>query len=116
MIQAGENNNIPFEIKKVLVINGMGLKDKRGSHAHHKTSEILVVLQGGCEVELDNGNKKEVVMLQPDMSKALLLPPKIWRTLQNFHKDTILLVVADTEYDEKDYIRNYDDFLKTLNS
>lgn len=113
MFQHGQNSPLPFAIKKVLIMRGMKPGDKRAQHAHHKTTEILTVIQGGCTVELDDGaKKKESIEMKADMAQALLLPPRIWRTLKRFQKNTILLVIADTKYDEADYIRDYESFIE----
>lgn len=115
MLQHGStpNSAIPFEIKKVLFIKDMKNEDQRGGHTHHKTSQILISLSGKCKVDLDNGYEKETVELS-DSDKGLVLYPYTWHVMRDFSKDTILLVLADTTYDEKDYIRNYDDFIKII--
>ena len=110
MLQGGEA--VPFPIKKVLVVQGMKPADVRGKHAHHKTQDYVVAVRGGCTFELDNGTQKEAVELR-DHNKAILIPPKVWRVLKDFDEDTTLLIIADQEYDEEDYIRDYDEFLKT---
>ena len=109
----GKNSVLPFAIKKVLVVSGMKPDDVRGLHAHRKTTELVVAIQGGCEVEIDDGKKKSVVQVRGP-KKALLLAPQTWRTLRKFEKNTIILIIADTLYTERDYIRNYDDFLQMV--
>lgn len=113
MIQKGETNNdaLPFEVRKVLVIRGMKEDDARGGHTHHITQQLLFCISGSCTVNLDNGKEKKTVVLdKPD--QGLLLYPYVWHTMENFNDQTILLVLADTPYDEKEYIRNYDDFIR----
>jgi len=113
MFQVGKSksNKLPFKIKKVLIISGMKGKDARGGHTHHKTKQILVCVSGECVVRLDNGkNTKKIKLKKPN--KALVLYPYVWHTMQDFKKNTVLLVIADTEYNEKEYIRDYDEFIK----
>jgi len=128
-----EANALPFEIGKVLVMSDIQTDDTRGNHAHHETEEILVVLAGGCIVDLDDGcGVSEQVRLtasgyealdsggnpggqQPATSnqeeiKALLLFPHIWRVMRDFSPGTVLLVVANMKYDEADYIRDRPEF------
>jgi dTDP-4-dehydrorhamnose 3,5-epimerase-like enzyme len=107
---SGRKELLPFDIKKVLIIRDIKNDSIRGGHTHHKTRQILLAINGGCTVSLDNGKEKETVSLETH-NKGILLEPYVWHTMENFKPNTILLVLADTEYDEKDYIRNYDDFL-----
>ena len=105
------SKKVPFPIRKVLAITGMKGKDKRGAHAHFKTKQILVALKGGCTVELDDGKRKSHVRLSKQ-NEGLLLYPHVWHVMRDFKPNTTLLVIADTTYDEKEYIRDYAQFLK----
>jgi len=111
-------NALPFDIRKVLVMSDIKLDDCRGGHAHYETEEILLALQGGCTVDLDDGKEGHAsVRLQAqsetqDVQSALLLYPHIWRTLKDFESNTILLVVANMKYNETDYIRDRTKFLE----
>lgn len=109
----GPRGVIPFDIKKVLVVSGMKPGDVRGNHAHRQTQEVVVAIRGGCDFEIDDGTAKHTVTLN-GIKQGLLLPPRVWRTFTNFQKDTILLVIADQEYDEKEYVRSYEDFRKMI--
>lgn len=101
---------VPFPIERVFVIRGMGSKGVRGDHTHHKTEHVLVALSGSCTITLDNGREKAVVKLdKPDV--GLVLHPYVWHTMQDFAEGTILMALASTDYDEKDYIRSYEEFL-----
>ncbi len=108
-----EPDAIPFVAKRVLVMKGMKKEDARGGHTHHRTQQVLVALQGGCTVDLDNGSEKAQVTLAT-ADTGLLLSPLVWHTMRDFEPDTILMVIANTLYDEKDYIRSYEEFQKTL--
>lgn len=111
-IQSGrKDSELPFIVKRTLVIRGMKAGDERGGHTHHKTRQVLIALSGGCTVELDNGKEKTSVALsRPD--QGLVLEPYVWHAMKDFKPSTILLLLADTEYDEKDYIRDYAEFKK----
>lgn len=104
-------NKLPLDIKRVLVMKEMKQGDLRGGHTHHKTRQILFAISGGCLIDLDNGQEKESVKLSK-FNQGLLLEPYVWHVMKNFESNTVLLVLADTEYDEKDYIRDYQEFLK----
>lgn len=101
----GPRGIIPFDIKKVLVVSGVRPGDIRGRHAHRETQEVVIPVHGGCDIEIDDGTAKTTVTLS-GMSKGLYLPPRVWRTLKNFQEGTILLLIADREYDEKEYVRD----------
>lgn len=107
--QVGKQH-VPFDIKRVLVMKDMKGGDVRGGHTHHETKQILFVLQGSCVVDLDNGKQKESVMLDT-FNTGLYLPPYLWHIMRDFSPNTMLLVLASSEYDEKDYIRDYQQFL-----
>lgn len=102
---------IPFEIKRVYFIHGIGdLSKIRGPHAHKDTEQVFITIQGESTYHLDDGtNKKSLVLSNPN--RGILIGSKVWHYMDNFSKDTIFLVLASSVYDEKDYLRNYDDFL-----
>lgn len=106
-------NHIPFKIKRVYYITKAVKKLPRGYHAHHKTQQILFCIQGSIEMILDNGKRKEKTILKTP-ERGLFIDKKIWHEMHHFSKDTILLVLASTKYNPKDYIRNYEKFLKTV--
>lgn len=108
-----EVKRIPFSIKRVLVIQGMKPGDQRGGHTHHKTHQILFCIKGSCTVSVDNGKRKKTIQLTRN-DQGIYLFPYVWHTMQDFLGDAVLLVLANTPYKEKDYIRNYDDFLSLV--
>jgi hypothetical protein len=103
-------DHVPFEIRKVLAITGMQGSDARGAHTHHKTRQILLPITGGCTVDLDDGSRKESVVLDTP-NRGLLLNPYVWHVMREFKPNTLLLALADQPYDESEYIRDYDAFL-----
>lgn len=104
-----ENQTFPFEIKRVYYLYDVPSDAFRGGHAHKEQSELLIAVSGSFEVVLDNGAKKETVMLnKPNI--GLLIPTMVWRELQNFSSGAVCLVLASDVFDEADYIRAYDHF------
>lgn len=99
-------NRLPFAIGKVLVMADIRPTDVRGLHAHHATEEILVALQGGCLVDVEDGRGRMETFRLTRPEEALLLYPHVWRVMRDFEPRTILLVIADRPYDESDYIRD----------
>ena len=108
-----KKNSLPFDVKKVLVIKDTKNGDVRGGHTHCKTRQIIFAISGSCNIKLDNGKERTQVTLD-GFNNGLTLEPYVWHTMEDFKPNTILLILADTEYDEKDYIRNYDDFLNSI--
>ncbi len=116
MIQSSVVNStssLPFEIKRVLILKGMSSGSVRGGHTHHKTRQILFAISGSCAVDLDDGKHKKTVELNV-CNAGLVLEPYMWHVMKDFSQDAVLLVLANTEYDEADYIRDYDQFLKNI--
>jgi dTDP-4-dehydrorhamnose 3,5-epimerase-like enzyme len=104
---------IPFDIKRVFYIFGTQPNVHRGQHAHYKTQQYLVAVNGSCKVTLDDG-KQEVTydLNQPNI--GLLQGALVWGSMHDFTPDCVLLVLASEYYDEADYIRDYDDFLREV--
>jgi dTDP-4-dehydrorhamnose 3,5-epimerase-like enzyme len=105
--------SIPFEIKRIYYIYDTKKGISRGFHAHHKLKQVLVAVRGSCEMHLDNGTEKEVIVLK-EPSKAIVIDTFIWREMHNFSENCVLLCLASGHYDEDDYIRCYDEFLQTV--
>lgn len=113
LIALEHNVDIPFEIKRIFYIYGTGENVRRGCHAHNTIQEILVCVHGNCKVLLDDGKERETVWLQKPY-EGVYIPPKVWREMYDFSKDAVLLVITSGLYNEDDYVRDYDLFLKTL--
>lgn len=92
---------LPFEIKRVYYI--YEAKEKRGGHRHKKNIQALICLNGSCEIFINDGEKKETILLDSP-SKCLIVEPKDWHTMDNFSDGSILLVLASEYYDINDYI------------
>jgi hypothetical protein len=111
-ITAIENNiNIPFGVSRVFYLYDIPGGEDRGAHAHKECHQFLVAASGSFEVQLDDGNEKKTIMLNQPF-RGLHIPPGIWASEINFSSGAICLVLASNKYDEKDYIREYGEFLK----
>ena len=106
-----EKEIIPFPIKRVYYLYDVPLNGERGGHAHKKLCQVLIALNGSFELLLDDGEKtKKIVLDRPDI--GLYIPNGIWREMNKFSKNSVCLVLASEDYDENDYIRNYQEFKK----
>ena len=105
------NKTVPFDIKRVYYIFGTKQGVARGFHAHKALKQVAVCVTGSCVLRLNNGRHSEEVLLDSP-TKGLLIDGLVWREMYEFTADCVLLVLASEHYDEADYIRDYDAFLK----
>ena len=102
---------IPFETKRVYYLYDVPNRADRGAHAHKELYQLVVAVTGSFDIELFDGvDKIKYTLNQPD--QGLLIVPGIWRDLNNFSGGGICLVLASHDYDELDYIRDYNEYLK----
>jgi len=113
LIALEENKNIPFNIKRVYYIIETKNGVRRGFHAHKKLEQVAICVTGSCSLLLDNGKSKESVLLNSS-ENGLIINKMVWHEMYDFSKNCVLIVLASDFYDESDYIRNYDDFLKEV--
>lgn len=105
--------DIPFDIKRVFYIFGTEPSLPRGQHSHYKIQQYLIAVNGSCKVTLDDGKEKITYHLnKPNI--GLFQDSLVWGAMHDFTPDCVLLVLASERYDEADYIRNYDDFLRVV--
>ncbi len=106
-----QEKNIPFTIKRIYWIYDVPGGQERGGHAFKEQREFIVALSGSFDVEVDNGYNKQTYSLNRSYY-GLYIPSRLWRQMQNFSTNAVVLVLSSTFFSEDDYIRNYDDFLK----
>lgn len=111
LIALENEKEIPFEIKRVYYMFETGEGVRRGFHAHKNLKQILICTSGSCKIHLDDGKETKEIVLD-DPSEGLFIANNLWREMYDFSKDAVLMVLASDLYNEKDYIRNYDEFLK----
>jgi len=114
----GVRTGFEFEVKRAYYIHNVPWGAIRGGHAHKKTDQVFICLAGGCEFSLnDEGGRDFIattcVKLGPD-GTGLLVPHLVWHCMYDFLPGTVLIAFASTEHDEKDYIRDQDEFFKYL--
>jgi len=106
-----EIKDIPFKIERTYWIYDVPGGEKRGGHAYKENQEFIVALSGSFDVVLDDGNEKKIFSLNRSYY-GLYIPKGMWRQMQNFSTNSLALILASTPYDKKDYIYDYDEFLK----
>ena len=109
-----ENNfNLPFEVKRIFYTYGVPIESNRGAHAYYNTKQVLICISGSLKIKCFDGEKEEIYELNnPD--EALYIAPHVWRTSFEHTSDAVLLVLSSLEYNEEDYIRDYDEWLEVL--
>lgn len=104
-----EKDFLPFVIKRVYYLYDVPSSSTRGGHAHKQLNQFLIALSGSFDVVLDNGKNRRIITLnRPD--RGLLIPNGVWRELENFSSGAVCLSLVSAEYDENDYIREYQEF------
>lgn len=107
--------DLPFEFKRVYYIYETSPGVRRGFHAHRELEQILICVHGSCKIHLDNGyDTAEVTLDKPH--EGLYISNDMWREMYDFSEGAVLLVLASHHYDESDYIRDYDTFIKMVKS
>lgn len=110
-ISVAEKDGLPFEVKRIYWTYFTPESVQRGGHAHYELEQILVAVAGAItiNIELSNGEKKEFFLYKPHM--GLYIPKMTWRNMQYSH-NAVQMCIASMAYEEEDYIRDYQTFLK----
>ena len=109
----GENQDIPFDIKRVFYIYGSDSTVVRGQHAIRRTKFVLINVAGQSKVKVDNGFETQIISLdKPRM--GLFLDTMVWKDMYDFSPDSTLLVLCSEHYDGSEYIRDYDAYIREI--
>jgi len=103
--------HIPFAIERVYYLYDVPGGSVRGGHAHKGLHQLIVAMSGSFDVLLDDGLKKKRFHLARSYY-GLYVCPMVWRELTNFSSGSVCMVLASNLFDESDYYRDYDLFLK----
>jgi uncharacterized cupin superfamily protein len=106
-----ELKDIPFKIERTYWIYDVPGGENRGGHAFFKNEEFIIALSGAFDVVVDDGKNKQHFTLNRSYY-GLYVPAGLWRTMDNFSTNSLALEFGSIHYDEKDYVRDYDEFLK----
>ncbi len=102
---------IPFSVKRVYYLYDVPGGESRGGHAHKELRQLIIAASGSFDVKLDDGSQKRTYSINRPY-EGILVVPGIWRELDNFSSGSVCLVLASTEFEASDYIRDYNEFLE----
>ncbi len=109
LVVAEGSKDIPFEIRRVFYMYGMGSGSVRGQHANRVSKMVFVAVAGRCRIRVDDGRHvAEYELTEP--SQALFADRMTWKEMYDFSPDCVLLVLSDSLYDAGEYIRDYQEF------
>ena len=103
------NKELPFSVQRVYYLFDVPGGEGRGGHAHRELKQLIIAASGSFDIIIDDGNVKRTFHLSRPYT-GLYMPSGLWRQLDNFSSGSICLVLASTEYDETDYIRDYTEY------
>ena len=106
-----EETHIPFNIERCYWLYDVPGGEERGGHAYKDNCEFIIALSGSFDIVLDDGKEKKTYSLNRSY-KGLYVPNGLWRIMNNFSTNSLALILSSTKYNELDYIRSYDEFLK----
>jgi dTDP-4-dehydrorhamnose 3,5-epimerase-like enzyme len=104
------NNKFPIKVKRMFFIYGKK-NHRRGEHAHKKCSQLFIPIKGKIKIIMKYRKTEKSVLLNANRSRSLFVPPKIWSSVEFLNSNSLLLVLTDYEYDFKDYIETYEEFV-----
>ena len=107
------SQDIPFKIERVFYIYGSDSEVVRGQHANRESEFVLINVGGTSKVRIDNGHREAIIELNKPMM-GLYIPTMVWKDMYDFSEDSILLVLASTHYNGKEYIRDYEEYKKEM--
>ena len=105
--------HIPFDIKRVYYLYDVPGGAQRGGHAHKRLEQLIIAMSGSFDIVLDDGRCRDRYHLNRSYY-GLYVGTMIWRELENFSSGAVCLVLASTLYDESDYFRDYQEFVRAV--
>lgn len=107
------DRHIPFAIKRVYYLYDVPGGAERGGHAHKGLHQLIIAMSGSFDIHLDDGENKKTIHLNRSYN-GLYVCPMIWREMDNFSSGAVCMVLASNFYDESDYYRDYNEFMKDI--
>ena len=105
------DRHIPFAVKRVFYLYDVPGGADRAGHALKKCHQFLIAMSGSFDVVVYDGKEMQRFHLNRSYY-GLHLPPMFWREIDNFSSGSVCLALASEQYDEKDYFRDYREYLR----
>ena len=105
------DEHVPFELARAYWLYDVPGGESRAGHAHAALEQVFVAVAGSFDVIVDDGTQRDRVALNRGYH-GLYVPPLVWREIDNFSSGAVCLVLASLHYDEADYFRDYDEFVR----
>lgn len=105
------SRHVPFCIRRVYFLYNVPVDSERGGHAHRELEQVIFALSGSFRIKTDDGEKKSEYWLR-NPRQGLHIGQLVWREMDSFSQGAVCMVIASQYYEEKDYYRDYDEFLK----
>lgn len=112
-ISVAEKTNLPFIVKRIYWTYFTPESVQRGGHAHYELEQILVAVAGNITINIELPDKQKMQFILDKPQNGLYIPKTTWRTMQYSH-NAVQMCIASMAYEEKDYIRDYTDFIKLI--
>lgn len=109
-----DDNQIPFKIERVFWTYDVPGGQIRGGHAYFRQNEFIIALSGSFDVVITNPDGEEDVYSLNRSYYGLFVPAKTWRHLENFSTNALSLHASDTPFDQSDYIREFDEYVRGI--
>jgi len=109
---AEEVSDLPFEFTRFFYVYQLSNHERRGGHAHKIISQGLIAINGSFNVKTENINGIKEEFLLDDPSNCLIIPPMFWAEQFNYQNNAICFVISNGKYDENEYIRDKNQFIK----
>lgn len=106
-------NHIPFEIRRVYYLYNVPVDAERGGHAHIQLEQVVFALSGSFRMKVDDGKQSSEYWLR-DPRRGIYISRLVWREMDRFSQGAVCMVLASQHYNENDYVRDYESFLRAV--
>ena len=113
VVVEGERD-LPFKIQRLFYIYGSDSKVVRGQHANRNSEFVLINVAGTSKIKIKDGLGNEIIFCLNRPHTGVYLPAMVWKDMYDFSEDAVLLCIASEHYDENEYIRDYDTFVREV--
>lgn len=100
--------DLPYCPKRAFIIKNKSAGVIRGRHAHKVDKQIIICISGLANIKYENKNGTGYKQMK--FGDIYNSNEHEWLEIEMIQKETVLLVLCSVEYDESEYIRDYEEF------